>query len=159
MMKWYFVALRCFPPFMYTSTIFFTTRWQGSFRKWMLNMIFVALKYFPLFLYTGPWGRLGGQPWSQQQSLVRKIGPKIFKSLAFLAHEAKRSRQKNGWTGFWTPQLTVSFFCGVLFTLEYDYLCSETDFVQEKKKFYPTTKITIPPYCLLLLCALSQDGR
>ena len=26
------------------------------------------------------------------------------------------------------------------------------DFTQEKSHFHPTTKITIPPYCLLLLC-------
>ena len=40
----------------------------------------------------------------------------------------------------------------VFFTLDYEYVCPETDFTQEKSHVHPTTKITIPPYCLLLLC-------
>ena len=43
-------------------------------------------------------------------------------------------------------------FFGVGLTLEYGYMCSEADFTQDKSHFYPTTKITIPPYCLLLFC-------
>ena len=31
-------------------------------------------------------------------------------------------------------------------------MCSEIDFIQGKDHFNPTTKITIAPYCLLLLC-------
>ena len=43
------------------------------------------------------------------------------------------------------------FFC-VRLTLDYDYMCSEMDFTQGKSHFNPTTRITTPPYCLLLLC-------
>ena len=32
-------------------------------------------------------------------------------------------------------------FVNVLLTLYYDYMCSETDFTQEKVNFYPTTRI------------------
>ena len=37
-------------------------------------------------------------------------------------------------------QLCCDFF-GVLLTLYYDYVCSETDFTQEKVNFHPTTGI------------------
>ena len=37
-------------------------------------------------------------------------------------------------------QLFVNFF-GVLLTLYYDYMCSQTDFAQEKGNFRPTTGI------------------
>ena len=45
----------------------------------------------------------------------------------------KMSRQKN-------EHFTEHFF-GVLFTLYYDYMCSETDFTQEKVNFHATTGI------------------
>ena len=37
-------------------------------------------------------------------------------------------------------------FLGVRLAFEYDYMCSETNFTQEKSHFYPTTKITILPF-------------
>ena len=45
-------------------------------------------------------------------------------------------------------QLFVISFC-VFFILDYDYMCSETDFTQEKSHFLESP---ILPYCLLLLC-------
>ena len=37
-------------------------------------------------------------------------------------------------------------------TLDYDYMCSETDFTREKSHFHPNTKITVAPNCFLLFC-------
>ena len=36
------------------------------------------------------------------------------------------------------------------FILDYDYMCSETDFTQEKSHFYPILEFPILLYCLLL---------
>ena len=48
-------------------------------------------------------------------------------------------------------EILQNLFC-VHLTIEYDYMCSETDFNQEKSHLYPTTTITIHPYRLPLLC-------
>ena len=54
-------------------------------------------------------------------------------------------------------QLFVIFSGGVRLTLDYDYMCSETDFTQEKSHLHPTTRI--PNSCFLLAVALSKmDG-
>ena len=51
-------------------------------------------------------------------------------------------------------QLFVNFF-DVFFILDYDFMCSETDFTQEKGHFHPTSRIPnlsmYTVYCLLLL--------
>ena len=74
----------------------------------------------------------------------------LFTSPRFI--NTKESRKKNE---HFTVRLTESvdprppflrsafcdlFLC-VLLTLYYDYICSETDFTQEKVNFYPTTRI------------------
>ena len=54
------------------------------------------------------------------------------------------------------PPLPSSFFVhffGVCLTLDYDYMCSETDLTQEKSHFHPTTRI--PNSSLLFAAALS----
>ena len=53
-------------------------------------------------------------------------------------------------------QLFVNFF-GVFFILDYDSMCSETDFTQEKSHFHPTS--SIPNSSLLFAAALSQNRR
>ena len=53
-------------------------------------------------------------------------------------------------------QLFVNFF-GVFLILDYDYMCSETYFTQEKSHFHPTSRIPNAP--LLFAAALSQNGR
>ena len=61
-------------------------------------------------------------------------------------------------SGYFTVRLTVSvyppsltvfvnFFC-VFFILDYDSMCAETDFTQEKVNFHPTTGIPdFSSYC------------
>ena len=44
----------------------------------------------------------------------------------------------------------------VFFILDYEYMCSETDFTQEKSHFHPTSKI--PNSSFLFAAALSQNG-
>ena len=41
-------------------------------------------------------------------------------------------------------------------TLDYDYMCSETDFTQGYIHFHPTSRI--PNFSLLFDAALSHDG-
>ena len=48
------------------------------------------------------------------------------------------------------------FFFGVCLSLDYDHICSETDFTQEKGHFHPTTRI--PNSALLFAAALSLNG-
>ena len=48
-------------------------------------------------------------------------------------------------------------FFGVFLTLDYDYMCSETDFTQEKSHFHPTS--IIPNSSFLFAAALSQNCR
>ena len=54
-------------------------------------------------------------------------------------------------------QLFVKFFWGVFFILDYDSMCSETDFTQEKSHFHPTS--SIPNSSLLFAAAQSQNHR
>ena len=49
------------------------------------------------------------------------------------------------------------FFLSCVFIVEYDYMCSETDFTQEKSHFHLRTRI--PNSSLLFAAALSQNGR
>ena len=62
---------------------------------------------------------------------------------------AKGSRQKNGYCIF------SGIFFGMFLTLDYDHMCSEKDFTQEKGHFHPTSRIPnlsmYTVYCLLLL--------
>ena len=53
-------------------------------------------------------------------------------------------------------QSFMNFF-GVCLTLDYDYMCSETYFTQEKSHYHPPSKI--PNSSLLFAAALSQNGR
>ena len=48
-------------------------------------------------------------------------------------------------------------FFGLLLTLDYNFMCSETDITQEISHFHPT--IRIPNSSLLFAAALSQNGR
>ena len=57
------------------------------------------------------------------------------------------------------PPLLRSAFCeffGAFFILNYDSMCSETDFAQEKSDFHPTSRI--PNSSLLFAAALSLNG-
>ena len=47
------------------------------------------------------------------------------------------------------------FVCVFFFILEYDYMCFETDFTQEKSHFQRTSRI--PNSSLLFAAALSQN--
>ena len=49
------------------------------------------------------------------------------------------------------------FFFDVCLTLDYDYMCSETDFTQEQSYFHLTSRI--PNSSSLFAAALSQNGR
>ena len=59
---------------------------------------------------------------------------------------------RKGWPPTHSPYSSW-FFCARL-TWEYDYMCSETDFTQEKSHFHPTARI--PNSSLLLAAALSK---
>ena len=50
--------------------------------------------------------------------------------------------------------MKMMFFC-VFLIIDYDYVCSETDFTQEKSNFHPTSRI--PSSSLLFAAALSQN--
>ena len=52
-------------------------------------------------------------------------------------------------------QLFMIFF--VVLILDYDYMCSESDFTQEKRHFHPTFRILKFP--LLFAAALSKNGQ
>ena len=53
----------------------------------------------------------------------------------------------------WPPLLRSAFRdFFVRLAWDYDYMWLELDFTQGKSHFNPTTRITIPSYCLLLLC-------
>ena len=53
-------------------------------------------------------------------------------------------------------QFFANFF-GVFLILDYDYMCSETDFTQEKSHFHPTS--SVPNSSLLFAAALSQNHQ
>ena len=53
-------------------------------------------------------------------------------------------------------QLLVNCF-GVFLNLDHDYMCSETDFIQEKRSFSPNSKNHHSS--LVLAAALSQNGQ
>ena len=48
-------------------------------------------------------------------------------------------------------------FMNFCLILDYDYMCSETDFTKEKSHFYPTSRIHNSS--LLFAAALSQNGQ
>ena len=48
-------------------------------------------------------------------------------------------------------------FMNFCLILDYDYMCSETDFTKEKSHFHPTSRI--PNSSLLMAAALSQNGQ
>ena len=60
-------------------------------------------------------------------------------------------------TDILSVQLFVNFFLVCFFILDYDSMCFETDFTQEKSHFHPTSRI--PHSSLLFAAALSQNGR
>ena len=45
----------------------------------------------------------------------------------------------------------------MIFNIDYDSMCFETEFTQEKSHFHPTSRI--PHFSLLFAAALSQNGR
>ena len=51
------------------------------------------------------------------------------------------------------------FWCVYLSYIDYDSMCSETDFTQEKSHFHPTSSIPNFPYCLLLLVTKIVEKR
>ena len=128
------------------SSWFSGCRWGASLALLRSGVIFAPL---PLPSATASWGwdpKWGAALWVLCVVFIWDVRWGVVKNRLFTVRPTVRVDPPS--------PLRSAFrdFFGVCLTLDYDYMCSEMDSSQRKSLFNPTTRITTPPYCLLLLC-------
>ena len=92
------------------------------------------------------------------KNLCNKIALKQHKIHLLLRITIREVVKKNGYFKFGLtvrvdpPSPFRAFFVCAFFISDYDFMCSESDFTQEKVILIQPLESSIYPYCLLLLC-------